>query len=63
MPNVNILKNDPSGRLFINKIRDSFAFSILFPCMDPLQSNKNINSPFALFKSISKFILSFGDYN
>ena len=40
----------------INKIKVSFAFSILSPPMDPLRSRKNIYYPFALSTFISNFL-------
>ena len=45
------------GRDFKNKISASFALFIRQPDMEPLLSNKNMNSHYAVDKSTGKFII------
>ena len=53
-PKLYTLKYEPYGKDFKNMTNAFLAYSILYPLIDPLLSNKNINSLLLAFMSNGK---------
>jgi hypothetical protein len=54
LPKLIILKYEPAGKDFRNKINACFALEILLSFIDPLLSKRKINSHLAVSRSTGK---------